>query len=65
MRLSLPLSLLITVGFLAVAQPPGMGGGGERSLVVVPMIGSGTGADPRRPGVAEHGRDGVSLRPFR
>ena len=49
MRLSLPLSLLITVGFLAVAQPPGMGGGGERSLVVVPMIGSGTGADPRRP----------------
>ena len=49
MRLSLPLSLLVTVGLLAVAQSPGMGGGGERSLVVVPMIGTGTGADPHRP----------------
>ena len=48
-RLILHFSLLLTVGFLVVAQPPGMAGGGERSLVVVPMIGTGTGADPRRP----------------
>ena len=49
LRLILRSSLILAVGLLAVAQPPGMGGGGERSLVVVPMIGTGTGADPRRP----------------
>ena len=39
---------LFTVSFLS-AQPVRVGGNGEKALIVVPMVGAGTFADPKRP----------------
>ena len=42
---------LVVVGLVSSAfgQPPRVGGSGEKTLVIVPMTGAGTWADPRRP----------------
>jgi hypothetical protein len=43
------IALLLALGMLLPAQNPRLSGGGAKTLLVVPMIGSGTYSDPKRP----------------
>jgi len=49
MRYIPAIAVLAGLVFGAFAQPARVGGSGEKSLVIVPMTGTGTWADPRRP----------------